>query len=346
MKSEFRETSPQDAPAVRAFLQRIFEIDSDAPMISGLLHWKCWEPRSDWPGSRSYVLANGSELISHAAVMPLSCVNGQRRLSMVHLMDWAAEPKVVGCGVVLLKRISRMVDSVVSAGGSEMTQQLLPALGFKTLGEVTKFVRPLRPLRPMAGQRLTLRAGAQCARRLLWTLQAPSLRTSEWTVTRIAPEQLIPAALPWPRAKEGLTQCERSAQTLDYFLNCPPVGMELYLAAKSASVRGYFLLAYASGQARIADFHVDSEDPADWRALIQLAVSQARRNPDAAEIVSLGSDPVTRQALVDSGFHPRGGSTIRVWTAKGIEFPAGPFRFQMIDNDAASYHENKNFYWA
>ena len=82
--------------------------------------------------------------------------------------------------------------------------------------------------------------------------------------------------------------------------------MELYSVAKEGVCRGYFLLAHAPGQTRIADFYVDSEGREDWRALVELAVLEAKRNRMAAEVVAMGSDSVTRQTLLDCGFHARG----------------------------------------
>jgi hypothetical protein len=347
MKSQFRETSPRDTPAVAAFLQRIFDIDPSLPLIAPRhLHWKCWEQRSDWPGSRGYVMTREGAILAHGTVVPLSCVSGQQHLKMIHLIDWTADPKSVGSGVILLKQVARLVDAVLAVGGSEMTQKVLPALGFKTYGEVTNFVRPLRPLRRLAGQKLGLRVGAQFARSLLWSLEAPSVRTQGWTVSRIAPEQLASQDIRWPRPGEGTAIFERKADIVAYFLRCPVTPMELYSVAKNGSDCGYFLLAHAPGQTRIVDFYVDSEDRESWCALIQIAVSQAGRNPAAAEVVSVGSDAVTRQALLDCGFHARGNFPLRLLPGKGVELPAGPIRFQMIDNDAAYLHANKNAYWA
>lgn len=347
MKSQFRDTSPGDSPAVAAFLQRIFKVDPGAPLIAPRhLHWKCWEDHPGWAGSRGFVMAKESEIVAHATVVPLSCVNGQQRLRTIHMIDWAADPASVGSGVTLLKRIAQMVDMVLVVGGSEMTQKVLPALGFKTCGEVTRFARPVRPLRRLAGQKFNLRAGAQFARSLLWWLQAPSVRTQGWVARRIALDRLESTTIQWPCPGEGIALFERTAETVAYFLKCPAAAMEFYSVAKDGSGRGYFMLAYVPGQARIVDFHVDSADREDWRILVQLAVSEASRNPAVAEVASVGSDPVTRQALVDCGFHARGNSTLRLLPGKGVELPAGPIRFQMIDSDAAYLHANKNSYWA
>ncbi len=346
MNSEFQNTSPRDSSAVAAFLQRIFDVAPGLPLVEPRhLHWKCWEDRSDWPGSRGYVMVKEGEIQAHGTVVPLCCVNGRQQLRMIYLIDWAADPKAVGSGVTLMKRIARMADAVIAVGGSEMTQKVLPQLGFKVCGEVTKFARPLRPLRRLAGQNVSVRAAAQFARSLLWSLRAQSVRTQGWTASRIAPEQLASAAIRWPRAKEGAAIFERTAETMAYFLKCPAARMEFYSVAEHGSSRGCFLLAYAPGQARIADFYIDSEDPRDWRILIQLAVSQAMRDPAVAEVVSMASDPLTRQALLDSGFHPRGHSPLRLLPAKGVELPA-EIRFQMIDSDAAYLHDNAIRYWA
>ena len=332
---------------VAAFLQRIFEIDPSLPLIAPRhLHWKNWEERSDWSGSRGYVMSKEDVIVAHGTVVPLSYVSGAQRLKMVHLIDWAADPNAVGSGVALLKQIARMVDAVVVAGGSEMTQKVLPALGFKTYGEVTNFVLPLKPFKRFAGQKPSVRLAAQFARSFLWSLQASQVRTDGWAAQRTAPERFVSQAMRWPRTERGTAIFERTVDIIAYLLKCPITPLEIYSVAKDGSDRGYFLLAHAPGQTRIADFYVDSEDREDWRALIQLAVSRAARNPDAAEVVAVGSDAVTRQALLDCGFHARGDSALRILPRTGVELRAGPIRFQMIDSDAAFLHENRRAYWA
>ena len=347
MKSPFQETSPEDAPAVAAFLQRTLDLDPDVPLIAPRhLYWKCWEKRADWPGSRGYVLTRGGVIAAHVSVVPLSCMLGRARLRMIHPIDWAADPKSIGSGVNLLKQIAQLADAVVVAGGSEAAQKVLAAVGFKTCGEVTKFARPLRPLRRLAGQKASVRAGAQFARSLLWSLQAPSLRLEGWAASRVVPEQLVSQAVHWPRPGSGTAIFERTADTVAYFLKCPATAIELYAVLRDGAPRGYFLLAHAPGQTRIVDFHVDAEDREGWRAVIKLAVFAAQRNPMAAEVVSVGSDSVTRQALLDCGFHARGNFPLRLLAGKGVDLPTQPIRFHMLDNDAAYLHSNQNAYWA
>jgi len=347
MTSQFRSTSPQDAPAVAAFFERIFDLDPNLPLIApGHLHWKCWEDRSDWAGSRGYVITKEGAIVAHLAVVPLSCIGGPEHLKMIHLIDWAADPTAVGSGSILLAQVAQLADAVLAVGGSDMAQEVLAALDFKTCGEVTKFVRPLRPLRRLAGQKPSLRLIAQFARSLAWSVLAPSVPTEAWMAIRIAPEQLMSHSIPWPRPQGGSVIFERNADAIAYFLKCPVTPMELYSVAKEGVCRGYFLLAHAPGQTRIADFYVDSEGREDWRALVELAVLEAQRSPMAAEVVAMGSDYVTRQTLLDCGFHARGNPLLRLLAGKGIELPKGSIRFQMIDSDAAYLHGNNNTYWA
>jgi hypothetical protein len=121
--------------------------------------------------------------------------------------------------------------------------------------------------------------------------------------------------------------------------------MEFHTVECEGSPRGYFLLAHAPGQCRIADFYVDSDDPADLRILLQLAVREAARHPEATEVITIASDPLAAQALVACGFHPRGASEIRVLPSKGVAIPDQPVRFQMIDNDAAWLHAGRTASW-
>ena len=242
MTSQFRDTSPQDAPDVAAFLQRIFDIDPSLPLIAPChLHWKCWEERSDWSGSRGYVMTKNGVIVAHGTIVPLSGVSGQQHLKMVNVIDWAADPKSIGSGAIFMRQIAKLVDAVLIVDGSEMAQKVLPALGFKTHSYVTKFVRPLRPTKRLTGQKLSVRLAAQVTRSLLWSLQAPPARVRGWTASRIAPEQLVSQPMRWPRAQEGTTVVERSADIVAYLLKCPVTPIELYSVARNGSKSRLFL---------------------------------------------------------------------------------------------------------
>ena len=56
------------------------------PMFDGRqLHWKYWQPREDWQGSRCYVLTRDELIIAHAAVVPAVCSwESERRNVLQH----------------------------------------------------------------------------------------------------------------------------------------------------------------------------------------------------------------------------------------------------------------------
>src|ERR1039457_629736 len=151
-KSEFRNTSPEDAGAVSVFLQQVFGMGPEQPVIEPRhMRWKYWDEWTDWPESRGYVLTKDDEIVAHAAVVPLTCVWDDRKIKVVRLIDWAGQVKSVGSGAALLKRVGRMADAVMAVGGTEMTLKIFPALGAKNFGMAHKYARPLRPLRRLLG---------------------------------------------------------------------------------------------------------------------------------------------------------------------------------------------------
>jgi hypothetical protein len=90
----FRSTTPTDESAIRSLLQQAYDVAPGHPMFEGRhLHWKYWEPRADWQGSRSYVLTRQDRIIAHAAIVPAVCSWGNERLKLLHVIDWAACPR-------------------------------------------------------------------------------------------------------------------------------------------------------------------------------------------------------------------------------------------------------------
>jgi hypothetical protein len=275
------------------------------------------------------------DIVAHGTIVPLTFRSGGTQFRMAHLTDWAADSKSVGSGVALLKHIGRSVDAILVAGGSDMTQKILPALGFKVCGDATRFARPLRPLRRLAGHNFSLRRCARSARGLLWKWQAPRGPVRGWEARRVTPDDLAASTIPWPKPAPETTLFERTPDLMGYYLRCPATPMELHAAAKEGAVRGYFMLAFAPAQARIVDMWADSADSQDWRALVQLAVRQAERNRSVVEVVSMASDPAASQAFLECGFHARGSWPLRLLACNKRELPGGPVGFRMLDGDAA-----------
>jgi hypothetical protein len=311
------------------------------------LQWKYWQPRVDWPGPRTFVLADDSGLIAHGAVIPGWCAWGTHRIRVIYVIDWAARAGAVGAGVALMKHIGRQAQALLAIGGSAQTLQILPHIGFRPMGVVTGYVRSLSPTRLLrGGVGPAWKLLPRFARSIAWTLAAPSARSAGWQVRRLAAVDVNTIASVFPVPARGMAVLERSVELLRYTLSCPVVPMALFAVEKSGSVRGYFLLASAPGQVRIADCWMESDEPADWRAMILCAVEQAKHDAQAAEVVIWANDALLAQALLTCGFHARFETPIQVRPAEMAWMPPVPLRVQMLDCDAAFLHEGRNGHWA
>jgi hypothetical protein len=311
------------------------------------LHWKYWTQREDWPGGRSFVATRGAQILGHAAVVPGSCATVSRRVTVLHLIDWAARPDVAGVGVSLMKHVGRLADALLAVGGSEQTLQILPHIGFRPYGTAEGYVRVLHPLRRVgAFSAASWKLPAKLARRGLWRLFSPVVAPTGWSVRRIDSAEITALVEALPRASGAMDVFERSVGLFRHTLLCPIVPMELYVLKRQSEVRGYFLLAFAPGQARIADCWVTMDEPDAWHALMQYAALQAWQRRDVAELVAWSSDAVTTRALLTSGFHYRNQQPIFLRTAATEEIIPGRMRVQMLDNDAAYFHHGIAELWA
>ena len=301
--------------------------------------WKYWQERPDWPGSRSYVMTRGSEILAHAALVPGMFATDTRRFRVIHLIDWAARPSATGAGVSLMKHVGRLTDSLLAIGGSAQTQKILPHLGFRSCGTVTSYVRTLRPLRIVTPSvHNHWRLLPRLARSAYWTLTAPAINTDGWQARPIVASEIAALAGVLPAPTREMAVLERSESLLRYVLQCPGVPMELFALERGGGVRGYFLLGFAPRQARLVDCWVQSTDPQDWRALLNCAVLAAKRRPRVAELVSWASDPMLSVCMRECGFHARGAQEVRLLSSDRANFPSITVRLQMLDNDAAYRH--------
>jgi hypothetical protein len=312
------------------------------------LEWKYWAAREDWAGARSFVATRGAQILAHAAVVPGNCVTASRRITILHLIDWAARPNAAGVGVSLMKHVGRLADALLAVGGSEQTRRILPHIGFRPCGVAEGYVRVLHPLRFLSAVGGTARwkLPARLARRSLWRMLSPFISPEGWSISPITSDETTALAEALPRASAGISVLERSEAWFRYMLRCPIVPMELYALKYQNDVRGYFLLSFAPGQARIADCWVATDEPAAWQALMQHAALQAWRHRDVAELATWSIDAVTARALNASGFHHRNRQPIFLRFADEEEIIPGRVRVQMLDNDAAYFHHGFAELWA
>jgi hypothetical protein len=343
MSRSVRSSTPADAPAILALLtQAGMRPDTDPQHVE----WKYWRPRTDWPGPRSFVLTEGSQLIAHAAIVPGAWLSGTHRETVLHIIDWAARPGEAGAGSILMKAVGRATGAIIAIGGSADTLAILPHLGFRAAGAATVYVRPLRPLRlfdGVAGARW--RALPRFTRGVAGVLKAPAPAAPEWRARHITAEDLAQIRAVLPVSGRDITALERSTGLFAHWLACPIAPMRLYLLERAGRARGYFLLASVLAQVRIADCWVDSDEPADWHGLIACAFGEARLDPQAAEIVGWACDPLHAGAFMACGFRARQATPVQIRPSRGVAMPPRTLRVQMLDNDAAYLHAGRNEFW-
>lgn len=338
-----RPSTPEDATAIAAVMSGAGLRSNTEPQH---LHWKYWQERPEWTGSRSYVLTDGKEVLAHGAIIPATRVGGGGRLRMAHLIDWAARSSEFGAGVALLKYVGRLTDALYGIGGSADTMRILPQIGFRTCATVTGYVRPLSPRnlwREAGGA--GLRIAPRVARSTLWILTASRSSLRGWSARLLSAGEIDRLAPVLPQPRRGFTVIERGEALFRYVLTCPIVPMALYGLEYDRRLRGYFLLAFAPGQTRLADAWVDSDDLSDWRALVGCAVREARYRGGAAELATWASEPLLMRALADNGFHRR--FSLPLMLRAGAQASSDPApRIQMLDNDALYLCEGRSQLWA
>ena len=339
-----RPSSPEDGPAIVELMKQAGLEPHEDPAH---LHWKYWRARPDWSGSRSFVLTDGRDLLAHVAVVPGTLRTDGVAARLVHPIDWAARRDAVGAGVRVMRHLLGMTDYMLAVGGSSHTLKMLPLMGYLPRGTVTGYVRTLSPLRILqrpSGARW--KVAPRMARSLLWSLSAPGAVATGWQARRIGADELGRLAHALPESRPGMALFGRSADLLRHVLACPIVPVELYALEKAGRMLGVFILSYPPGQARLADLWVHSADPADWRALVEMAVRQAKQRGGLAELVAWSSDPKLSQVFETCGFHARLTLPIYLRSSRDFPVPEETLRVQMIDNDAFYLYFGRNELWA
>ena len=245
-------------------MQAAFDASADAPFLRPeLLRWKYFEPNPAWPATpRSYVLDQDGKLLSHGCAWPV-------RPGMACLIDWASAKSIPGMGMMLARKLSQVWPVLLSIGGSEMTQKIIPKIGFAKRGELLTFARVLRPWRQFRTRpdNHGLKSLLRLARNFTWSA-GPTAMTG------------------------GLTAVEAAGP--EFLMHCPGAQLTAYKLG-SGSLR----LSRVDGQSRIADITPPSEPT------YAAAIEAALRDPVACELIALAHDGATCRALVANGFHER-----------------------------------------
>jgi hypothetical protein len=263
------------------------------------------------------------------------------------MIDWAASAGMPGGGVALMKHVGALADAMIAIDGSPDTLRILPVMGFRRYGSATPFVRALHPLRCLTvSAPWNWKTLPKFLRSVAWALAAPPVHCGDFLACRIMPDQVQSVAAVLPSAGAHQVVFERSTALFKYLLDCPIASMALYSVEKAGRIRGYFLLAFVPGQARLVDCWIDSSEANDWQAMVQCAVQIAQQTPGVAELVTLTNDPTLSGCLRKTGFHALLAKAVQMLTRKGKHGPPDCPRVQMLDNDATYHHHGYAQFWA
>lgn len=329
MSSVFRATSPGDEAGIAALLDRVFAGERDRSFLTpALLNWKYWEPRDDFAGARSYVMEKNGEIVAHGALWPVTVRTERGCERGLQVVDWASDPRAPGAGVSLLQRITRMYDFVYSIGGTEATQTVMPKFGFRAVGAAITFARPLRPLRQMLlHQTKDARLPVRLLRNAWWAVAPHPPRIAGWDVNEISDDRLTTSI---PRA------AERDAGFLRYLRRCPTARFRVFEMLRDGRPVGWFALAEAAGQARIAGVLLADPSAQHWRAAFTLAQRAALRHTDATELIARSTSPEAAQAAPETGMRVRARTPVLLFR-KVDPNVVPPLTFQLWDDDSAFY---------
>lgn len=323
---EFKPSSASDAPAIAALCSRVLPVPPASRVFSPeQLQWKYWDPSPLWHGSRSFMLLAGTELIAHAGVVPLRFCRDGRSYTLVQLIDWAAEPKHVGAGVALLKRITALADGAVSVRGSTMTQRILKPVGFRALPPTQQYV---------AG----VNAGAREPRSELGSSVEVRVHRAGSFAAREHP--LCDA-----QSSDTRVVFQRTAAQVQAWLACPVAPMEYVELLQGAQLLGSFIVCHTPGQARIADAWADDGVPGAWEAVIERAYLHACEQTDASEVVCQSNDPAQQCALLRSGFQPAGSDPLAILASPALVPGTALVPHHLLDSDLAYLHHGQLQSW-
>jgi hypothetical protein len=333
MKSVLRPTTQDDAPEVISFLTPLLQRESLRP---DLLYWKLWAPREDYTEPRSYVLERNGRIIAHAGIWPTTLRTVGGTIRGCHLFDWAADSRALGAGVAIVQRICEMFDFIYAIGGAQITQKIIPAIGFKQVGDAWSAARPLRPLRQaISHQYKDWRTPARLVRNAVWSVIPTGARPDGWEI------------------QEGLGEGDgrslsldnlRSSGFLKYLQSCPTAQVRVFEIRKDDRNAGRFALSLLYNQVRIAGVWLNNPSLENLCIGYALAQQVARTMGSAFEIASTGSTPESERAAVSAGLRIRKHTPIYLLSFKTSPLPTA-FDFQMADTDAVFQSAGEPCYW-
>jgi hypothetical protein len=335
-RAEFRPSTPEDLPAIAAFFGRVygFEPDASHPLVrADHAHWKYWEPHPHWDGSRSYLLERSGTILAHGAVWPLRILTPDGAIDAVQLYDWAADPKQLGAGLTLLRRVAGIGGVICSIGGSADTWRMREPMGFRRAHQVDDYVRVVRPARVALEAPFSWKTPVRLLRGIAraWPLPAP---TAGWRAEEFRGTETATLGVPLPRATGEIYAIEQSGALLDLLERCPTVRFRNYVVFRGASPVGYFVLRSRGNEAWIVDAWAEGGREV-WNQLYIQALRVALRDFDSSTVSTPASTPLTGEALALARFRRVSEQPLFLYDPAARIPPGVTFHIQAVHTDYA-----------
>jgi len=111
------------------------------PRSEAYYRWRYGEA----PGLLTLVALEGARCVSTISAFQKQYRDGDAELACLEPFDWYTLPEMraTGVGLRLMKSLMNSGPPLVGIGGSTLTRQMLPRLGFRTVAQATQFVLPL-----------------------------------------------------------------------------------------------------------------------------------------------------------------------------------------------------------
>ncbi len=314
-------------------MQHALHLQPDAPSLDPeLLRWKYYQSGPAWPGSRSYVLAEANAFVAHAAIWPIQLrLQGGLR-SGIGFCDWAAREEHRGAGLILLKKLIALAPFVLAIGGTEITRQILPRMGFKRWAGLPLYARVLRPARQVLSRPShNWKEPLRLARNIVWSL-APTSSTADWKPELSVPSEELLSLV------HHHTGSVHDRAFLSFMLSCPGFTFRSIVLHKAGVAQGYAIVSFVGGQARIADLRIASENHSDWNAAVAIVIKELLKEKLACEVIAIASFPLLEKALQANGFRVRERRPLVVLDREGqmTEEPAPPLGM-LVDDASFNY---------
>lgn len=335
MGYEFFATEQQHLEEVVRLVQSSFHVASDHPSLDRrYLSWKYYEPVPDWPGSRSYVLAEAGRFIAHAAVWPITLRLGSTVRSGIGWGDWAADEQHRGAGLMLLTKLLSLSSFAMATGGADITRQILPKMGFKHWADRAVYARVLRPVRQYLSRIASSgwKGPLRMARNFLWS-QARTAKIDYWVAQENEPSR---RTLSLAGEQPGPVH---SVEFIRFLLNCPTAKFRYFELLKDGAALGYAVISEVSGQGRIAAVRLACNAQPDWNAAISALVHAMKSRHTIFEAMAFGSTANLDQALLANGFRVRDHRPMVVFDREGTIVREPVPQLGMLEDDSSYLYD-------